>query len=447
MRGNRFTSVALLLAGLLVAIPAAGEAGGNAETAHASAPGQEMPSNVEAPSISGSVLADQALTASAGTWDGPGISYGFQWQRCDANGYGCASLAQALDSTYALTAADVGYTLRVVVTASNQNGSAEATSEPTATVAPPPAPAPVDSPVTSTPTSSPTTSFSDAYYGEHFDGVFSTPIWATEPFAPAWTTGYLNQAARLTDCAAARPGVCTNGTVVASTSSYGQLAAIDAGCASAHAGWVSGSGTCGSGGYGKEEDAWYRFRLRFPTGYQPTPGTQNTVFEFHVDDKSAADAQAHGYTGAYSLELGVQGQGNPGALCPGSPMLCSSPGTQPRLFMQIPGGSYASYPPSFFPLPINSLLLDHWYDVVLHVYWSADPAKAWVQWWLDGSKILDVHTPTLYKRTDGTLSYGENIDHLNYRLWATWASSIDFDELYVGQTASSVGFTAGAVAS
>lgn len=291
---------------------------------------------------------------------------------------------------------------------------------------------------TSAPPTTTTAPATAPYLVEHFDGAFGNPIWGTEPAgAQTWTSGYLGQAARLTDCAASRPGVCTNGTIVGSTSSYGQLAAIDAPCAYAHAGWVSGSGTCGSGGYGKEEDSWYRLRIRFPAGYQATPGTQNTVFEFHVDDKSIADAKAHGYTGAYSLVVGVQGQGVVGTLCPGSPMFCATPGSSPRLFMQIPGGSYATYPPDFFPLPLGSLILDHWYDVVLHVSWSA--TSGWVQWWLDGALVLDVHTPTLYTRIDGTLSYGENIDLLDYRLWASFASSIDFDELYVGPTQASVG--------
>jgi Polysaccharide lyase len=383
------------------------------------------PSNTAPPPIVGTAQQGQTLTATAGSWSGTTpMTYAYQWQRCDSTGASCAAIAGATATTYPLGSVDVGSTIRVLVTATNSAGSADATSAPTIAI-------------TAT-----VTSWSGFYYGEHFDGGFTTPIWATEPAgAQTWTTGYLNKAARLTDCAASKPGVCSNGTAFSSGSTYGQLSAIDAGCSYAHAGWVAGSGTCGSGGYGKEEDSWYHFRLRFPQGFQPTPGTQNTIFAFHVDDKSAADAQAHGYTGAYSTLMGVQAQGSVNTLCPGSPMFCTSPGTQPRLFIQIPGGSYATYPASFFPLPLNSLILDHWYDVVLHTYWSPDATKGWVQWWLDGTKILDVHTPTLYKRTDGTLSYAENLGAFNYRLWASWASSVDFDEEYVGPTASSVGFT------
>jgi hypothetical protein len=164
------------------------------------------------------------------------------------------------------------------------------------------------------------------------------------------------------------------------------------------------------------------------------------VFEFHVDDKTAADAKSRGYA-AYSTLIGVQGQGSVPSLCPGAPAFCTTPGTQPRLWIQIPGGSYGMSPRWFFPLPLGSLLIDHWYDIVLHVYWSSDPSRGHVQWWLDGTKILDVATPTLYQRYDGTLSYGENIDFDNYRLWANWSSAVDFDESVVGPTAASVDFT------
>src|SRR5205085_663610 len=63
--------------------------------------------------------------------------YGYQWRRCDSSGGACLDLAGALGQSYQLTAADVGATIRVAVTASNGAGSASATSAQTTTVQPP----------------------------------------------------------------------------------------------------------------------------------------------------------------------------------------------------------------------------------------------------------------------------------------------------------------------
>jgi len=76
------------------------------------------------------------VIAAAGTWTGPDRDYEFQWVRCDSSGASCALTAAATEQTYMLIAADVGFTLRVVVTATNKNGSTVATSEPTSVIAP-----------------------------------------------------------------------------------------------------------------------------------------------------------------------------------------------------------------------------------------------------------------------------------------------------------------------
>jgi hypothetical protein len=66
-----------------------------------------------------------------GSWSGTQpVSYGYQWQRCSSS---CVNVGSA-SSTYLLSSADVGSTLRVVVTASNSAGSASATSSATGVV-------------------------------------------------------------------------------------------------------------------------------------------------------------------------------------------------------------------------------------------------------------------------------------------------------------------------
>ena len=104
----------------------------------AEAQAQVAPTNTAPPSISGTARDGETLTASEGTWTGDEpITYTYQWQRCDANGLNCASLAGATGRTYAVQTSDVNNRLRVAVTARNATGSATANSQPTATVTPP----------------------------------------------------------------------------------------------------------------------------------------------------------------------------------------------------------------------------------------------------------------------------------------------------------------------
>jgi len=75
------------------------------------------------------------LTGEPGAWSGAQpISYGYRWQRCDSAGGGCSHIAGATDKTYVPDSADVDYTLRVQVTATNSTGSTSSTSPRSATV-------------------------------------------------------------------------------------------------------------------------------------------------------------------------------------------------------------------------------------------------------------------------------------------------------------------------
>lgn len=104
-----------------------------------SAPGQQAPVNLTPPSISGTTQVGSSLTAAVGRWDGNGLKYGYQWMRCDSGGASCSAIGGATSSTTSLSSADLSATLRVVVTATNRNGSAAATSAATAAIASAPA--------------------------------------------------------------------------------------------------------------------------------------------------------------------------------------------------------------------------------------------------------------------------------------------------------------------
>jgi hypothetical protein len=87
------------------------------------------------PVVSGLAQDGQTLLASPGVWSGTQpIAYAFQWERCNASGLNCGVIFGATGSTYVLSAADVGWSIRVLVTAMNTAGNASAVSAATAVV-------------------------------------------------------------------------------------------------------------------------------------------------------------------------------------------------------------------------------------------------------------------------------------------------------------------------
>jgi len=94
------------------------------------------PKNTERPAISGTARAGVTLTATTGGWSGNPDTFAFQWQRCDADGSNCDTIVGATAKTYLVKAGDVGFRLRVRVTAKNEKGSATTSSGVTAIVSP-----------------------------------------------------------------------------------------------------------------------------------------------------------------------------------------------------------------------------------------------------------------------------------------------------------------------
>lgn len=91
---------------------------------------RSAPVNTVAPVVTGTATFGQTLSTTNGTWTGaPSPTFTYQWQRSGTN------ISGATASTYTLVQADVGSTIRCVVTATNSGGSAAANSNSTATVA------------------------------------------------------------------------------------------------------------------------------------------------------------------------------------------------------------------------------------------------------------------------------------------------------------------------
>ncbi|HEV3035667.1 MAG TPA: hypothetical protein VGX72_12850 [Solirubrobacteraceae bacterium] len=95
------------------------------------------PINVSSPRISGTANDGQKLKAFTGSWSGQKpIAYAYRWTRCEASGEECVEISSASKRVYKVTSADVGHTLRVLVTASDASGSTRASSSPTNVINP-----------------------------------------------------------------------------------------------------------------------------------------------------------------------------------------------------------------------------------------------------------------------------------------------------------------------
>jgi hypothetical protein len=110
------------------------------------AAGAAAPVNTSPPTITGTAQEGQKLTGDKGKWSGLPTDYNYFWTRCNKGGNACSNISGAHATTYALTSADVGNTVRFKVEAKNADGSTFASSDQTAVIAaatkpPPPAPA------------------------------------------------------------------------------------------------------------------------------------------------------------------------------------------------------------------------------------------------------------------------------------------------------------------
>jgi hypothetical protein len=182
----------------------------------------------------------------------------------------------------------------------------------------------------------------------------------------------------------------------------------------AHAGW-SNQRVLG-------QDTWYHVRVRFPADYQAVTGDWNYVVAWHDDSLTSS-------YGAHSIAVGVWTD---------YPEIFGAYGQNPRLVLRPAGGSSTSPTYKAIQLPPNSLLRDHWYDLLFHFVWHTEASIGYYEWWVDGTRISGEHFPTLYTNPDGSSSYN-SFDLLNYHWKNTWTSEVDFDEVAIGPSRASVG--------
>ena len=120
---------------LRVVVTATNSYGSTAANSAATAAVKTSPPALEkAPVVTGSAAVGGKLTATAGTWSGVGNSYSYQWQ-WSAKGTAWTSISAATGATYTVVSAYSGEYVRVLVTATNPDGSVSAASSATGKVA------------------------------------------------------------------------------------------------------------------------------------------------------------------------------------------------------------------------------------------------------------------------------------------------------------------------
>jgi len=121
------------LAGLAAAASLLLPSGGAAQA-------QALPVNTGEPQILGPPVVGRTLTSTTGTWSGTTpLTFAYQWVRCPKDGgrpdgSNCGVISGGTTSTYVVRNADIGFRMRVRVTAKNSSGSATVASNPTGLV-------------------------------------------------------------------------------------------------------------------------------------------------------------------------------------------------------------------------------------------------------------------------------------------------------------------------
>jgi hypothetical protein len=125
------------LGATITALVSASNDGGTGTAVTATASGVVVPpapQNTTPPAITGKTIVGQVLSADAGEWANAPESFSYQWERCSLAGAGCTAIVGAVSSQYGLVSADAGFTLRVLVSATDAGGTSPPASSGASTV-------------------------------------------------------------------------------------------------------------------------------------------------------------------------------------------------------------------------------------------------------------------------------------------------------------------------
>jgi hypothetical protein len=186
-------------------------------------------------------------------------------------------------------------------------------------------------------------------------------------------------------------------------------------------------------------EIWLRTSVLFPSSgtistdgspgeqpFKPTTGEWNWFLEFHNDSSPTPKCAKEFANVALTIKTD-------------DPVQVGAVGTKgARIALRIMGGYDCS--PNIVWVNGPSLQWDHWYEMLLHIKW--DPKKGLCEWYvenLDAPYYSNRSLPTLYTRPKGYVNTSyTNLTLPNYRLHATWNSTIYVGPLAVGSTKKAV---------
>jgi len=186
-------------------------------------------------------------------------------------------------------------------------------------------------------------------------------------------------------------------------------------------------------------EIWLRTSVLFPSEatissgglngespFAPTTGEWNWFLEFH-NDGNPLPACAKEFANV-SLDAKTDGAVQNGVV-----------GTDnARLALRIMGGNDCA--PNIVWVDGPPLQWDHWYEILLHIKW--DPRRGIVEWYVDDFSspyYSHLKIPTLFTRPKGYVSPSyTSLTVPNYRLHASWNSTIYLGPLAVGSTKNAV---------
>jgi hypothetical protein len=182
------------------------------------------------------------------------------------------------------------------------------------------------------------------------------------------------------------------------------------------------------------EENWVHLRVMFPStgdSFHPTRGEYNWIFQYHQDNRYEPFMKS----GAIKIEYPE--------LCWGVTTVGKLPNGErgTELLMRIEGGDDRTWSrdAEHWIYTNSPLEYDHWYDMMAHVIWAADPARGLVEWWVDGKLVYTGHAANLWRRPDNTLDQPYFMLS-NYRVHSELPSTIYFSRLKIGPSHDSVLF-------
>jgi hypothetical protein len=430
-----------------------------------SAPGQLAPIGESLPTVTGIAMVGQNLLGDPGSWSGPAPSYAYQWVRCSSAGTTCSPVTGATAQAYLESAADVGFTLRLAVTASNKNGSAVSTSNPTPVVKsptspPPPSTTTSSTSTTTTTTTTPATSTTSTSTSTRSTTTTTTPTTTTAPTTTTstgtllfkgdfsnWPLGNVNNLSSIapwswiSDPAPSSPHPPSIVVDPYGSGEHVFAATVDPQDDPGYSGStrVDMVGPVSSSLARPGLDEWWYVEMAFPStpvngaNYRPTNGDWNWNIQWH--------ANSVGKSGSQPFAMGVStGQSTPLANCNGN----QSSNINPQLFYYQDGGTIVNgvKPAATRVCTLKVNTYDHWYKILTHVKWATDSTGI-TETWIDGALVRRILGPTLF--TDGSTGAVDTPNFLlgNYR-WmgqtggVNFSSTILYKKARIGTTQASV---------